>query len=166
MLRSLGWEKGTILGNPFVISWVRLFAAPWTVVHQAPLPMEFPDKNTEAGCHFLLQGIFPTQGLNQRLWHLLHQQADCLPTAPPGKLLLCLVMQSFPTLCDPVDCSLPGFCVHVGFFRQEYWTGLPCPSSGDLPNPGIKPRSPALQADSLPSEPPEKPAPGKLAQGS
>jgi len=43
------------------------------------------------------------------------------------------------------------------FSRQEYWSGLPFPSSGDLPNPGIKPRSAALQADSLPSEPPGKP---------
>ena len=37
---------------------------------------------------------------------------------------------------------------------QEYWTGLPFPSPGDLPDPGIEPRSPALQADALPSEPP------------
>ena len=39
------------------------------------------------------------------------------------------------------------------FSKQEYWSGLPCPSPGDLPKPGIEPRSPALQADSLPSEP-------------
>ena len=39
----------------------------------------------------------------------------------------------------------------MGFRRQEYWSGLPFPSPGDLPNPGIKPRPPALQADSLPS---------------
>ena len=45
----------------------------------------------------------------------------------------------------------------MGFSRQEYWSGLPFPSPGDLPNPGIEPRSPALQADSLPSEPPGKP---------
>ena len=44
-----------------------------------------------------------------------------------------------------------------GFSRQEYWSGFPCPSPRDLPNPGIKPRSPTLQADSLPSEPPESP---------
>ena len=44
-----------------------------------------------------------------------------------------------------------------GFSRQEYCSGLPCSSPGDLANPGIKPRSPALQTDSLPSEPPEKP---------
>ena len=44
----------------------------------------------------------------------------------------------------------------MGFFRQEYWSGLPFPSPGDLPDPGIKPRSPALEADALTSEPPGK----------
>ena len=43
------------------------------------------------------------------------------------------------------------------FSREEYWSALPCPSPGDPPNAGIEPRSPALQVDSLPSEPPEKP---------
>ena len=43
------------------------------------------------------------------------------------------------------------------FSRQEYWSGLPFPSPGDLPNPEVEPRSPALQADALPSEPPGKP---------
>ena len=46
----------------------------------------------------------------------------------------------------------------MGFSRQECWSGLPFPSLGDLPNPGIKPGSPALQADALPSEPPGKPS--------
>ena len=45
----------------------------------------------------------------------------------------------------------------IEFSRQEYWSGLPCSPPGDLPNPGIKPRSPTLQADSLPSEPRGKP---------
>ena len=45
----------------------------------------------------------------------------------------------------------------MGLSRQEYWSGLPFPPPGDLPNPGIKPKSLALQADSLPSEPPGKP---------
>ena len=45
----------------------------------------------------------------------------------------------------------------MGFSRQEYWSGLPCCPPGDLPDPGIEPRSSALQADSLPSEPPGKP---------
>ena len=63
--------------------------------------------------------------------------------------------QSCPTLCDPTDGSLPGSSVQ-GFSRQEYWTGLPSPPSGDLPDPGIQPgssESPALQADSLPLSP-------------
>ena len=48
------------------------------------------------------------------------------------------------------------------FSRQEYWGGLPFPSPGDIPDPGTEPASPALQADSLPSEPPGKPVIGKL----
>ena len=58
-----------------------------------------------------------------------------------------------PTLCDPMDYSLPD---SMGVPRQEYWYGLPRPPPGD-PNPGIKPASPALQADSLPTEQPGKP---------
>ena len=65
-----------------LLSCVQLFVTPWTIVHQAPLPMEFS--------------------------------------------------------------------------RQEYWSGLSSPSSGDLPNPGIEPRSPTLQADSFPAQPPRK----------
>ena len=45
----------------------------------------------------------------------------------------------------------------MGFSRQEYWSGLPFPSPGDLPEPGIETKSPELQADALPSEPPGKP---------
>ena len=53
-----------------------------------------------------------------------------------------------------VACQAP---LSMGFSRQEYWSGLTFPSPGDLPNPGIEPGSPALQADALPSEPPGKP---------
>ena len=45
----------------------------------------------------------------------------------------------------------------MGFFRQGYWSGLPFPSPGNLPDPGIEPGSPTLQADALQSEPPGKP---------
>ena len=48
-------------------------------------------------------------------------------------------------------CQAP---LSMGFSRQEYWSGLPFPSPGDLPDPGMEPRPPTLQADSLPSEPP------------
>ena len=53
-----------------------------------------------------------------------------------------------------VACQAP---LSMGFSRQEYWSGEPFPSPRDLPNLGIKPGSPVLQADSLPSEPPRKP---------
>ena len=49
-------------------------------------------------------------------------------------------LQSCPILCNPMDCSLPGSSVH-GIFQAEYWSGLPCPPPGDLPNPGIEPTS-------------------------
>ena len=49
-----------------------------------------------------------------------------------------------------MDCSLPGSSVQMGFNRQEYWSGLPFPSPGDLPNPKMERGSPALQADSEP----------------
>ena len=52
-----------------------------------------------------------------------------------GKLL-----QSCPTLCKPMDCSLLGSSVHE-ILQQEYWSGLPCPAPGDLPYPGIRPAS-------------------------
>ena len=53
--------------------------------------------------------------------------------------------------CDTVDCSRQA-PLSIGFSRQEYWSGLPFPSLGDLPDPGIEPGTPALQADSLLTE--------------
>ena len=133
------------------------------------------------GCHALLQGIFQTQGLNPSL-HLLHWQAHSLPLGHLSSVqfscsfvsnsfgpcglrharLLCplptashggggLVAKSCPTLMIPwtLACQAP---LSIGFSRQEYWSELPFPSPGDLPDPGIKPGSPALQADDLPTE--------------
>ena len=65
-----------------------------------------------------------------------------------------LVAQPCPTLCDPMDyiaCQAP---LSMEFSKQEYWSGLPFPPPEDLPNPGTEPIPPALQADSLLSEPP------------
>ena len=89
--------------------------------------------------------------LKDRTWIFHIAGRFFLPSEPPGKWSE--VTQSCLTLCDPMDCSLPG----LGFSRQEYWSGLPFPSPGDLPDPGIEPGSPALGADALTSEPPGKP---------
>ena len=64
-----------------------------------------------------------------------------------------LVAQLCPTFCNPMDCSSPGSSVH-GILQAKILEWVACPSPGDLPDPGIEPRFPALQADSLPSEPP------------
>ena len=66
------------------------------------------------------------------------------------------VTESCLTLCDPMDCSQQA-PLTMRFSRQDYWSGLPFPSPGDLPDPRIEPRSPTLQADALPSELPGKP---------
>ena len=65
------------------------------------------------------------------------------------------VAQSSPTLCDPVDCSLPGSSVQ-GILQARILDWVAISFSRDLPDPGIEPGSPALQADALPSEPPGK----------
>ena len=66
------------------------------------------------------------------------------------------VAQSYPTFGDPMDCSLPGFSLH-GIFQARVLEWGAISFSGDLPDPGVKPRSPILQADALLSEPPGKP---------
>ena len=69
---------------------------------------------------------------------------------------------------ESVSCSVTPWTVvleallSLEFYRQEHWNGMPFPSPGDLPDPGIELGSPALQADSLPSEPPEKPIDSKF----
>ena len=65
---------------------VQLFATLWTVAHQVPLSMGFSRQEYWSGLHALFQGIFPTQGPNLCLLHLLNLQADSLPLVPHGKL--------------------------------------------------------------------------------
>ena len=75
-----------------------------------------------------------------------------------GCVLSPFSLSDFVTLwnpCHPVEaCQAP---LPMGFSRQESWSELPCPAPGDLPGPGIRPASPVLQMDSLPTEPPGKP---------
>ena len=106
--------------------------------------------------HYLeVRWPFPFSNLSD-LTHL-HSEVHIYSSIILSMIVLCFVAQSCLTLCSPMDCSPPGSSVHGGFSRQEYWSGLPCPPPRGLPNPGNKPRSSALQAESLPSEPPGKP---------
>ena len=71
--------------------------------------------------------------------------------------VLCSVTQSCPTLCDTMNCSLLGFSVHGDSPGKNTGVGCHALPQGNLPHPGIEPRSPALPEDSLPSESPGKP---------
>ena len=77
-------------------------------------PWKFPGKNTGVGCHFLLQGIFPTKGLNLHLLWLQHWQVGSLPLSHQGSpsVQFSSVTQSCLTLCDPMNRSTPGLPVH------------------------------------------------------
>ena len=123
------------------------------------------DKNTGVGCHSLLQEIFPTQGLNPGPLHHLSYQGS-----PQYIWSVYLMLEIHPRgqkdvkgkwkwkSLSPVRLFVTPWTIayqappSVGFSRQEYRSGLLFPSPGDLPNPGIEPGSPALQADALPSE--------------
>ena len=75
----------------------------------------------------------------------------------PQSDMLCLITQSCAILCDAMDCSPPGSSVHGDSPGETIGVGCHALLQGDLPGPGIKPRSPTLQVYSLPSE-----SPGKL----
>ena len=99
------------------------------------------------------------------------REQGLLPSPAPRKMLLPLPRMPFPSGCNQKKVKSVSHAQFfagpwtvayqappsMGFSRQEYWNGLPFPSPGDFPNPGIKPGSPALQTDALPTEPPGKP---------
>ena len=83
---------------------------------------------------------------NQLLFSMMYYWVSELVKSPSP-------VQLFETLWTVAHQAPPS----MEFSKQEYWSGLPFPSPGDLPKPGIEPRSPSLQADALTSEPPGKP---------
>ena len=106
-------------------------ATPWAVARQAPLSMEYW-KWFGVICHFLLQVIFLTHGLNPCLLHFLYWQADYLPLCHLGspnfctqKLGACMHAKSRLILCDPIDCRLPGCSVHgILQARRLKWVAI------------------------------------------
>ena len=128
-----------------------------------PHPWDSPGKNTGVSCHFLLGWDYSTakllvgiQSARSTFQHLLSESRSgchCVNGENssswfPGSVIMYVSHSVDLTLCNPMDwaCQAP-------LFMQEYWRGYPSPSPEDLPNPESKPRSLALQADSLPSEP-------------
>ena len=106
-------------------------------------------------------GDLPDPGSNTRLLHL-RWQVDSLRLAPPRKPFRALERKKVKLLSRVRLFVTPWTVAYqaplsMGFSRQEYWSGLPFPSPGDLPDPGIKPGSPTLEADALTSEPLGKP---------
>ena len=101
----------------------------------------------------LLQGIFPTQESNQGLLHCGQIPYQLSYQRIPTLTVKVKVKSLFATLWTVAYQAPPS----MGLSRQEYWSGLPFPSPGDLPDPGIEPRSPTLEADALTSEQPGKP---------
>ena len=102
--------------------------------------------------------------MNVKPWMQSHECTATLCPLTPTQFFLndaqwtlrVLVTQSYPTLRHPMDHSPPGSSV-LGILQERHWSGLPLSSPGYLPNPGIKPKSPALQTDSLTYETPWKP---------
>ena len=136
-------------------------------------PLHSPGKNTGVGCHSLFQGIFPTQGSNlgflhcrQILYHLSHQGSPThriklikMKLTKIKSILRACVRSHFSCVwlfVTPWTIALQA-ALSMEFSRQEYCIRVAIPSPGNLPNPGIKPGSPVLRADALPSEPLGKP---------
>jgi hypothetical protein len=125
--------------------------------------MGFPRQEYWSGLPFPSPGDLPDPEIKRVSQHLLHWQVDSLPLSNPENPSVTIEKDSevkslsrvrlFATPW-PVAYQAP---LSMGFSRQEYWSGLPFPSSGDLPDSGIEPGSPAFQADALTSEPPGKP---------
>ena len=92
---------------------VPLFVTLQTAARQAPLFMEFSRQYTRMGYHTLLQGIFPTQGLNPWLLHLLHWQVGSLPLAPPGKALLMTQLFRKPSWLEK-NLTMSQICCSLG----------------------------------------------------
>ena len=135
------------------------FVTPGTVAHQAPLSMGFSRQEHWGGLPCPPSGDLPNPGIEPTS-HVSPELAGVFLTASTTWEVFNILLKKLHS-CVPVFVT-PWIVTHqaplsLGFPKQEYWGGLTFPSPRGLPDPGIEPGSPALQADSLPSEPPGKP---------
>ena len=132
---------------------VWLFITLPTVARQAPLSVGFSRREDWSELPCPSPGDLPDSGIEpvSRASPALQGILYCWATKEAPEVSDGSVTKSCPTLVTPwtVAHQAP---LAIAFSRQEYWNGLPFPSPGDLPDPGIQPRSPALQADSLLTE--------------
>ena len=131
----------------FCSSHVQLFMTLWTLAQQ-DISMGFSKQEYWSGLSCTPPGDLPNPGT---------EPVSLMSPALAGEFFTTnTTWETIRLFATPwtVAYHAPPF---MGFSRQECWSGLPFPSPGDLPDPGIEPRSPTLQADALPSEPPGKP---------
>ena len=143
-------------GTSLVVQWLKLhFATPWTVARQAPLSMGFSGQEYWSGLPFPSPGDLPDPRIELASPTSSALAGGFFTTKLSGKPMKVKVksLSRVRLFATPwtVAYHAP---LSMGFSRQEYRSGLPFPSPGDLPDPGVKPRSPTLQADALTSEPP------------
>ena len=132
----------------FVLRPVWLFAVPWPVFHKAPLPMGFSRQEYQSGVPFPTPGDLPDPGVELTSTAFPALAGGFLTNGATWKCKSLNHVQLYAT---------PWTIESMEFSRPKYWSGYPFHSPGDLPNKGIKPRSPTLQAFSLPAEPQGKP---------
>ena len=124
---------------------------PWTAAHLAPLSMEFPKQEHWSRLPFPFPGNRPNPGIKPTSPALA---SGFFTTEPPRKPFINAVCASRSAVCySATPWTVAQASLSMGFSRQEYWSGLPFPPPGDLPDPGTEPKSPvssALQADPLP----------------
>ena len=164
-------------------SHIWLCVTPWTVARQASLSIGFSRQEYWSGLPFsspgdlldpgtepaslvspaLAGGFFTTSATWEAQFPLQREAQQSITFFPEWKtipqlkalVLCCAQLLSRVQLCNPMDCYPPGSCVHGDSPGKN--TGVGCHPPGDLPNRGMESKSPTLQVDSLPSEPPGKP---------
>ena len=127
-----------IPSRPFLVraqslSYVQLSVIPWAEAHQVPLSIGFPRQEYWSGLPFPPPGDLPKPRIKPR-----SLQADAEPRGKPASAIVLSNFSHIRLFVTPwtVVCQAP---LSLEFSRKEYWSGLPCPSPGDLPNPGKEP---------------------------
>ena len=165
---SITWHSLSLNENwPFPVLWPLLSFANLLAYLELDMEQQTGSKSGKEYVKAVYCHPAYLTSMQRTSWETLGWKKHKLDSQLPGEIPITLDMQMTPplwqksesevaqsclTLCNPKDYTCQG-PPSMGFSGQDYWSRLPFPSPGDLPNAGIKPGSPALQSDSLPSEP-------------